>query len=398
MGKYKWILIALLWVAALLNYLDRQMLATMRVSMQQDIAELESALNFGRLMAVFLWIYGLMSPVSGFIADKFNKKGLIVASLFVWSAVTFLMRFADTFEELYVLRALMGISEAIYMPTSLALIVQYHDSSTRSLAVGLHLTGFYVGQSLGGFGANIAEALSWQDTFGLFGLVGMLYSFVLLLFLKSAPVPEGESKGSTKTSWAMFKSLPFYIVLLYFTLPGIPGWAIKNWLPTLFSENLGIPMTAAGPMATICFSMSSLVGVLIGGTVADRWIKKTLRARQYISALGVFLCIPALLLMSYGESVFVCGLAAVIGGIGFGFFDTNNMPIVCQFISVRSRATAYGMMNMLGVFTGAFATTLLGKYSDENRLGDAFSYLIVLLVVAIVLQLVFLKPKTDDYV
>ncbi len=395
--KYKWLLIALLWVAALLNYLDRQMLSTMRVAIQADIAELDSALNFGRLMAVFLWIYGFMSPVSGFIADKWNKKWLIVGSLFVWSGVTFLMSYASTFQELYILRALMGVSEAIYMPTSLALIVQYHDSKTRSLAVGLHLTGFYVGQSLGGFGAMIAESFSWQSTFGIFGIVGMIYSFVLLFALKSSPNVKVEAKKE-RSSWDLFKTLPFYIVLLYFTLPAIPGWAIKNWLPTLFSENLGISMSTAGPLATICFSMSSLVGVLIGGSISDRWIKKNLRARQFISAFGVFLCIPSLLLMAYGSSILVCGLAAVMGGIGFGFFDTNNMPIVCQFISIKSRATAYGMMNMLSVFTGAMATTVLGKYSDENRLGDAFSYLIVLLVFAIILQFIFLKPKTDDYV
>src|SRR5690606_22518068 len=73
---YPWVVVGLLWVVALLNYMDRQMLSTMRPSMQIDIAELTSATNFGRLMAVFLWIYGLMSPVAGAIADRFNRKRL----------------------------------------------------------------------------------------------------------------------------------------------------------------------------------------------------------------------------------------------------------------------------------------------------------------------------------
>ena len=71
---YPWIVVALLWGVALLNYMDRQMLSTMKSAMMIDITELESATNFGRLMAVFLWIYGLMSPVAGMIADRINRK------------------------------------------------------------------------------------------------------------------------------------------------------------------------------------------------------------------------------------------------------------------------------------------------------------------------------------
>ncbi len=402
-NNYKWFLVAMLWFTALLNYLDRQMLSTMKLSIQADIAELESAANFGRLMAIFLWIYGFMSPMAGVVADRLNKKWLIVGSLFVWSVVTFLMSFATTFNELYVLRALMGISEALYMPTSLAMIAEAHSSKTRSLAVGLHMTGFYVGQSLGGFGANIADAISWQSTFGLFGGVGMLYSVFLIFGLKNGDTILSRASSAVKPHLLsgvgkLLGSFTFIIILLYFTLPGIPGWAIKNWLPTLFSENLNIPMTSAGPMAAVTFSMASLIGVLIGGRFSDTWIQKNLRGRLYTSAIGVALCIPALLLMAYGQSVLVCILAALCGGFGFGLFDTNNMPIVCQFVSPGNRATAYGLMNMLGVFSGAFATSVLGKFSEENRLNEAFAMLVVVVVIAIILQLSFLKPKTDDFI
>lgn len=80
---YPWIVVGLLWIVALLNYMDRQMLSTMKAAMMVDIAELQSAANFGRLMAIFLWIYGFMSPIAGMIADRINRKWLIVGSLFV---------------------------------------------------------------------------------------------------------------------------------------------------------------------------------------------------------------------------------------------------------------------------------------------------------------------------
>eukprot|EP00825_Cyclidium_porcatum_P015874 TRINITY_DN19117_c0_g1_i2.p1 TRINITY_DN19117_c0_g1~~TRINITY_DN19117_c0_g1_i2.p1 ORF type:complete len:176 (-),score=3.65 TRINITY_DN19117_c0_g1_i2:11-538(-) len=113
---YPWLVVGLLWVVATLNYLDRQMLSTMKPSMMKYIAELAKAENFGRLMAVFLWIYAFMSPVSGIIADRLNRKWMIVGSLFVWSGVTLAMGYATTFAQLYVLRAIMGVSEAFYMP------------------------------------------------------------------------------------------------------------------------------------------------------------------------------------------------------------------------------------------------------------------------------------------
>src|SRR5688572_584227 len=224
---YPWIVVALLWVVALLNYMDRQMLSTMKPSMQMDIAELETAANFGRLMAIFLWIYGFMSPVAGMIADKVNRKWLIVGSLFVWSGVTFAMGYAKTFNQLYWLRAIMGISEALYIPAGLSLIADYHQSKTRSLAVGIHMTGLYMGQALGGFGATIASRFSWQSAFHLFGIIGCVYAVFLVFFLKEKRTPDEKmlNTGTANRSSVMkglgllFSNIAFWIILFYFAIP-----------------------------------------------------------------------------------------------------------------------------------------------------------------------------------
>ena len=162
---YPWIVVGLLWIVALLNYMDRQMLSTMRDAMQIDISELESAVNFGRLMAIFLWIYGLVSPFAGAIADRVSRKWLIIASLGVWSAVTTLMSFCTNYNEIFWLRALMGVSEALYIPAALSLIADYHTGKSRSFAIGIHMTGLYLGQAVGGFGATLAAAFSCSRHF-----------------------------------------------------------------------------------------------------------------------------------------------------------------------------------------------------------------------------------------
>lgn len=406
-GYYPWIVVGLLWVVALLNYMDRQMLSTMRPTMQVDISELQTATNFGRLMAIFLWIYSFMSPVAGMIADKFNRKWLIVGSLFVWSAVTFSMGYATSFDQLYWLRAIMGVSEALYIPAGLSLIADFHGPKTRSLAVGVHMTGLYMGQALGGFGATIASEFSWQQTFHSFGIIGIVYSFVLILFLKekrththdaATALPITSKPPLFKGLSILFTNTAFWIILFYFTVPSLPGWAIKNWLPTLFADNLNIDMAKAGPLSTITTAGSSLLGVIIGGIISDRWVQKNIRGRIYIGAIGLGLTIPALLFLGIGSSLFHVIGAAFCFGFGFGMFDANNMPILCQFVSSKYRATAYGLMNMTGILAGAIITDLLGKLTDAGSLGKGFALLAIVVLLTLIVQLAFLRPKTNDFI
>lgn len=404
---YPWIVVGLLWGVACFNYMDRQMLSTMKDAMQVDIVELQSATNFGYLMAIFLWIYALMSPVSGVIADRLSRKWLIVGSLFVWSSVTYLMGIAETFNQVVWLRALMGVSEALYIPAGLSLIADYHTGKSRSLAVGIHMTGLYTGQAIGGFGATVADAFSWHTTFHWFGIIGIAYAVILMLFLhdkkteilpteKLQTNPQKEKESVFTSLKSLLTNVAFWVILLYFAAPSLPGWATKNWLPTLFAENLDLPMSQAGPISTITIAVSSFIGVLIGGPLSDKWVQKNLRGRVYTGAIGLGLTIPSLLLLGFGHNLVAVVGAGLLFGIGYGIFDTNNMPILCQFVSHKQRATAYGVMNMIGVSAGAFITHLLGRWGDSGNLGAGFAMLAIVVAIALGVQLYFLRPKTDN--
>lgn len=405
---YPWLVVALLWVVALLNYMDRQMLSTMQDAMKLDIVELQKAEAFGALMAVFLWIYGIVSPFAGVVADRVSRKKLVVGSLFVWSAVTYLMGYASDFTQLYWLRALMGVSEALYIPSALSLIADWHEGKSRSLAIGIHMTGLYVGQAVGGFGATIAATFSWHSTFYWFGIIGIAYSVVLALLLHDKPKaaaavaasPNPVTLMKKESLWrglsVVLSTWAFWVILIYFAVPSLPGWATKNWLPTLFADNLGLDMAQAGPMSTITIAASSFVGVLLGGVMSDKWVLRNIRGRIYTSAIGLGMTIPALVLLGFGHSVVAVVGAGMLFGIGFGMFDANNMPILCQIISAKYRATAYGIMNMVGVFAGAAVTQLLGKWTDGGNLGMGFAVLGGIVIVALVLQLVCLRPTSDN--
>lgn len=397
---YPWIVVGLLWIVALLNYMDRQMLSTMRDAMQIDISELESAVNFGRLMAIFLWIYGLVSPFAGAIADRVSRKWLIIASLGVWSAVTTLMSFCTNYNEIFWLRALMGVSEALYIPAALSLIADYHTGKSRSFAIGIHMTGLYLGQAVGGFGATLAAAFSWQQTFHWFGVIGIAYAVLLMVLLYEKRDVAQENISATpeqkipvlKGFGMIFSNMAFWVILFFFASTSLPGWATKNWLPTLFADSLNTPMSQAGPISTITIALSSFLGILAGGPLSDKWVKRNVKGRVYTSAIGLAMMIPALILLGLGKGMFAAVAAGLFFGIGYGMFDTNNMPILCQFVPSKLRATAYGIMNMTGVMMGAVCTQILGKWAEGGNLGLAFAVLGCIIAVALVAQITILNP------
>ena len=402
---YPWMVVGLLWVVALLNYMDRQMLSTMQQSIGMSIPAVKDPVNFGRLMAIFLWIYGCISPAAGAVADRLSRKWIIVGSLGVWSAVTWLMGYCETFEQMYWLRALMGVSEALYIPAGLALIADYFTGSARSLAIGVHMTGLYMGQALGGFGATAAAEWSWQSTFQWFGVVGVVYAVVLMLLLrekrvKTVPVKDKGRAAGGESVWRTFVMIfstgAFWVILFVFASSSLPGWGTKNWLPTLFGNSLGLSASEAGPLATITIALSSFVGVMVGGPLSDRWVRRNVRGRIYTSAIGLSMMIPALVCIGLGHDVYAAAGAALLFGVGYGMFDANNMPILCQFVPSHRRASAYGLMNMTGVFMGAAVTGLLGGLVSDGNLGVGFALMGGIVALAVVLQLTLLRPQSDN--
>ena len=407
---YPWLVVVLLSGVAFLNYMDRQMLSTMRFHMAEDFVEVAESYTgpwgWGALMAAFMWIYGLMSPISGTIADRVNRKNLIVGSLFVWSAVTFLMGYVDTYWELYALRAVMGFSEALYIPAALSLIADIHSSKTRSTAIGIHMTGLYLGQVAGGFGSIFSEQMSsWHTVFLVCGLVGMVYSVVLIALVKDPGREKSAKSTKDPNQPSVFKSISlvlsnmaFWAVLFVFTTLSMPGWATKNWLPELVARviagSFGLDpkeaMHYAGPTAVICLAGASFIGAMIGARISDKWVQKNVRGRVLTSCIGLALIVPSLIFMGLGDSLVAVVLAILCFGIGYGFFDTNTMPILCQFVPSRQRATAYGFINMSGVLGGAAITTALGNLS----LGTGFALLGGVTVLSLLIEFFALRPKT----
>ena len=375
-----WLVVAMLFPVALLNYLDRMMVATMRTSIRADIPTIANDADFGFLMALFMWVYALMSPVGGFLADRFNRRWMVILSLFIWSLMTWFTGHAHTFNQMAWTRALMGMSEAFYIPAALALIADFHPGPTRSRAIGIHMCGIYAGQALGGVGGYIADTSSWRNAFYWFGAAGILYAIFLMFTLHdvkkqtTADEVAKQKVGVGSSLRVLLGTGAFLILVVYFTLPGIPGWAIKNWLPTFLATEFNLKQGPAGMSATGYVTLACFAGALLGGVLADRAMRVTPRGRIYISAIGMGLCVPALIGLGNVGSLGAAIVCMMLFGLGFGFFDANNMPILCQIVRPEYRATGYGIMNMIGVASGAGVTMLMGTMRDHGiSLGMAFT-------------------------
>jgi len=368
--RYAWLVVALLVPVALLNYLDRQMLAAMKYSVMADIPTIATESNWGFLPAVFKWVYAFLSPVGGYLADRFGRRYVISASLFVWSAVTWTTGHVHTYDHLLITRALMGISEACYIPAALALIADFHTGPTRSRAVGFHQMAIYVGVIIGGFSGYVADNpdLGWRFAFSVAGFVGVVYAIPLFFLLRN---PAAPTVAPVKTSVAsatgeLFRNRYFLLLVIYFTLPGLAGWVVKDWMPAILKHEFGIGQGKAGVSATLFVNIASLIGAVLGGWLADRWMRKNIRGRIYVSALGMCCLIPALFGVGNAGTLGIAIGFLMLFGLGWGFFDCNNMPILCQIVRPELRATGYGFLNMIGITCGGFADWGFGAMRDHH--------------------------------
>jgi MFS transporter, Spinster family, sphingosine-1-phosphate transporter len=394
LARTAWLVVVLLMPVALLNYLDRQVLAAVKYSVMEDIPSIGTEENWGFMLGQFKWVYAVLGPFGGYVADRLSRRLTICTSLFVWSAVTWWTGHVTNFDELLLARSLMGISEAFYIPAALALITDFHGSRTRSRAVGLHQVAIYCGVIAGGFGGYVADtpALGWRFVFDACGVFGMVYALPLVVLLRDAPKREEAARAQPSPASAMRELLtnPSFILLVcFFTLPALAGWVVRDWMPAILKQQFHIGQGQAGVAATLYWQVAAIVGALAGGWLADHWMQRRQRGRIFVSAIGVGLIVPAIFGIGNAGSLTAVVAFLVLFGLGWGFFDCNNMPILSQIVRPNLRATGYGIMNLVSISCGGLADWGFGVLRDRkiplNAIFGVFASAAILSVVLVLL-------------
>ena len=369
-SRTAWLVVMLLIPVALLNYLDRQMLATMKSSMIGDIPEIQTKAQWGLILGSFKWVYAVFSPIGGYLADRVSRRHVICFSLFTWSAITWATSQVHSYDQLLWTRAIMGISEAFYIPAALALIADYQLGPTRSRAVGLHQMGIYAGVIIGGFAGYAADNpdLGWRGAFAWCGLLGIAYSLPLFLLLRnrSASNDDKPKQAAGSTASTLLGNTNFLLLILYFTLPAMAAWVVRDWMPDILRERFDLGQGKAGISAVLYWQLAAIAGAVLGGWLADRWMRTNIRGRIFVSAIGTFLLLPALFGVGNASTLAVAILFLIVFGLGWGFFDCNSMPILCQLVGPQHRATGYGLMNFVSISCGGFADWIFGTLRDRQ--------------------------------
>src|SRR5690606_804219 len=371
---YGWFVVVALWVVAFLNYFDRILITSMRDPIVGEFNLTDA--QFGLLTTIFLIAYGVFSPLGGYLADKYARKTLIVFSVLVWSLMTIWTGYCRSFEEMLISRFLMGVSEACYIPAGLAMITDYHRGRSRSLATGLHMSGLYAGMALGGVGGYMADLWGWRFGFHLFGFIGVAYAvilwFTLAEYREKDAVTDEKNAGMEKrmaigqTLRAIFQLRSFYVVLIYFAILGMANWIVNGWMPTFLKQQYALDLGAAGLSATGYIQIGSFAGVVLGGILADYWVRKSSKGRLYAIVLGFLLGAPCLFLLASTSTFGIAIAGMVVFGLGRGFNDANLMPLLRQIVEGRYVATAYGFLNCLSTIVGGIMVYLGGALMDAQ--------------------------------
>lgn len=424
--KWAWACVAVLWVVVMLNYFDRQLLAVLNQSITEgnDAIEMTQG-QFGTVTSAFLIVYAALSPVGGYLADRFSRKFIILMSLVVWSVVTYMTGMSSSFEELIFWRALMGVSEAFYIPAALALITDYHRGKTRSMATGLHMSGIYAGQILAGYGAMMAGdpcQLGWRLTFETFGFIGVAYGLIVIFFLRdpegdavAAPAteesktedskPAEETFGVGEVLKSLFSGRAFIMLLVAYAIAGFANWFLMGWYPRLLIDMFGLSEADAGPQATTWINFAKYGAVLLAAVAADAWYARTRNpnCRAFVPGIGFCLagpCVVIAMLPALGLPI-EFGLTATLAlvamqGVAQGSLDATLMPVLRSQIDERFAATGYGMLNLTSVGAGALISWLGGYLKDANvGLGLPLSVAGMLMIVC-GLIFFFLPRKKED--
>lgn len=380
-AKYKWEVLALLWVAFLFNQADRQVFNIVLPLVKDDLKL--SDVQVGAIATLFNLVYALFVPVAGYVGDLYSRKRIVVGSILFWSVATMSTGFTTGIVSLMLFRSIAtGGGEAFFGPANYSLLAQYH-TRTRAFAMSIHQTSYYLGIIVSGLAAAyIAERWGWRYSFFIFGSLGVVHGIVMLFRLKDKKKedatidPMPTKKPSLLDGFRIVYTTPTATILtigfsaLIFVLTGY-----LTWMPTYLYENFQLSLAEAGFHSMFYTHVFAFFGVLIAGKLSDRLAAKDKRFRIILQGLGLLLACPFILIMGNASNL----LWIYIGFAGFGFmrafFDANTYSVLYDVIPTRYHSSAAGVMIMTGFFVGSMSPIILGYIKPMLGLSFGFSLL-----------------------
>lgn len=379
MRGYKWLLLVLLVLAGALNYADRTAFSAVLPLLRTDLQM--SDLQLGSIGAVFLWSYGLISPVSGAMGDRFPRAAIVIFSLAAWSAVMALTGLVTSVAWLLFMRALLGIAESFYLPAATGLIAEHHQTATRARAMSIHSSGFYLGLTAGGALAGfLGEHYGWRFAVQCLGVAGLFLALpasALLQIRKPAGAAFSTAarrpRLSTKDLVRTLACNPgYWIIVGQALLVSMGTWIFFYWLPLYFTETYNLSLTKAGIAGTVPSNLGAVAGLLAGGWLSDRVASRDYRKRMLCQTMFCFASIPALFFFAFSPALWVMYVAVFAFSLLKTFGQANESPLLCELLPETAWSSASGFLNFANCLAGGIALLMTGVLKAELGLGMIF--------------------------
>lgn len=400
---YKWEVLALLWMAYLLNQADRQVFNTVLPAIRDSLNLTDTSI--GLIATIFNLCYAIMVPLGGMAGDRLSRKWVTTIAILFWSVATMFTGLANGVVMLILLRSVAtGGGEAFFGPANYSLLGQYH-TDTRARAMSIHQTSYYVGVILAGWLAGyIADKLGWEYSFIIFGAAGIVWGIVMAIRLKdkkdddaaaekSVAAPPYEKKPGIFDGFKTVFTTPTALVLTI----GFSGFIFvitgyMTWVPAFLQEEFGQTQAAAGFNSMFYTYVAAFFGVLLAGTLSDKFAMKDHKVRMVIQGLGLLL--GAVFLFFVGNSTALWAIYLCFAGWGFfrAFFDANIYTVLYDVTPSRLHASCSSALITTGFAVGALAPVILGAMKDSmGSLSATFPVLGAVWIVCGVLCLIVSK-------
>lgn len=323
------------------------------------------------------------------MGDRFSRKWVVTFSVLFFSVATMLTGFAGSFITLVLLRSLAtGGGEALYGPSNYSILAQYH-TDTRARAMSIHQTAYYVGVILAGWLAGlIADKFSWEYSFFLFGGAGVIWGIIMIFRLNDKPVETPAHTATAEKPRLIdgFKAVFTTPTALALTL-GFSGLifvitGFLTWVPAYLQEEFGQTQAESGFNSMFWTHIAAFLGVLLAGSLSDKFAMKENKYRMYLQAIGLILGSIFLFFMGSNNSIAI--IYACFAGWGFfrAFFDANTYTVLYDVTPPRLHASCASVMGMTGFGVGALSPVILGSLKESlGSLSSAFPILAIVWVV-----------------
>ena len=386
----EWQLIAFLWFCYVLNQADRQVVYTLFPALQKTFGFSNAVL--GLTGALFLWVFGLFSPLAGILGDRISKTTIVTGSLLIWSVLTLLSGMAPNGFFLLGCRALLGISESFFMPAGYALIAAAHGPRTRSRAIAIFGTSQLIGVATGGsLSAWIAERFDWRVSFWVLGATGILFVLPFGRFLRRMPEEFSKvatgSKADLTSFLVLFKIPTLRIITFAIAVATFGLFLVYTWLPTFLFDKFSIGLARAGFEASVYPQIGTACGLLVGGWLADRYNATVKASRFWVILVALFCGAPCMFLLGWSGKLAEARLAAIAVGFFAGFVTGNQAAATFDVVPSRLRASAIGVLNLVSALVSGFAPFLGGLARDTIGVDRLMSFTAAMYLVTAMVML-----------